>query len=245
MTINDKHLEKEQPKSGDHQIAGAPITKTEDNALKQHQEIKDAIKSYRLTKGENPFTIDMGNGEKIQDKRPLSKESTGEDQGAAGSRDLIPTRIVIKDGTTYHQDKDGKWVEEKEKHPLPSYHPHQANHNEKSHEKHHQHHLDGAIEVSLPFSPASPEASRSRDLSLGTENSEKGETPAEAAKHGGLVWHKNEKDGTYSAEPPPGYGEHMPRNADEAWAWARYNDSQANQGYRHPSAGDTLDGKKV
>jgi hypothetical protein len=244
MTINDKHLEKEQPKSGDHQVAGTPITKTEDNALKQHQEMKDAIKSYRLTKGENPFTIDMGNGEKVQDKRPLIKESNVEDQIAAGSRDLIPTRIVIKDGTTSHQDKDGKWVVEKEKHPLPSKIP-QSDHNEQSHEKHHQHRVVGAIDVSLPISPASPEASQSRDLMLAKENSEKGETPAEAAKHGGLVWHKNEKDGTYSAEQPPGYLEHMPRNPDEAWAWARYSDFQSNQGYRHPSTGDTLDGKKV
>jgi hypothetical protein len=240
MTINDRHLEKEQPKSGEHQVVGAPITRTEDNALKQHQEMKDAIKSYRLTKGDNPFTIDMGAGEKVQDKRPLSKESRGDEQGAAGSRDLLPTRIVIKDGTTYHQDKNGKWVEEKEKHPLPSKLP-QADHNEQSHAKRHQHHVSGAVEVTLPASPRLREASQSRDLM----HSEKGETPAEAAKHGGLVWHKNEKDGTYSAEKPPGYGEHMPRNASEAWAWARYNDSQANPGYRHPSTGDTLDGKKV
>jgi hypothetical protein len=242
MTMNDKHLEKEQPKSGDHQVAGAPITKTEDNALKQHQEMKDAIKSYRLTKGENPFTIDMGNGEKIQDKRPLNEESSVE--GIAGSRDLIPTRIVIKDGTTSHQDKDGKWVVEKEKHPLPSKLPH-SDHNEQSHEKPHQHHVSGAIEVSLPISPASPEAFQTKDLMLDKESSEKGETPAEAAKHGGLVWHKNEKDGTFTAEPPPGYLQHIPRNLDELRAWARYNDSQAEQGYRHPSAGDTLDGKKV
>ena len=110
MTINnEKHLEQQKPeKSGDHQVAGTPITNTEDNAHQQRQEKLTALKAYRFTKGDAaPFTIDMGNGEKVQDKRPL-KNSEQQNQ-SEGSRDLVPARMDEKTGKVEELGKDGKW----------------------------------------------------------------------------------------------------------------------------------------
>lgn len=75
MTINDKHLEQKHEKGGEQQITGTPITKTEDNAHQQRQEMQNAMKAYRFTKGDNPFTIDMGDGGKVVDKRPMQPGS--------------------------------------------------------------------------------------------------------------------------------------------------------------------------
>ncbi|HEY9759914.1 MAG TPA: hypothetical protein V6C97_32440 [Oculatellaceae cyanobacterium] len=93
MTTNDKNLEGLKPqKSGDHQVAGTPITNTEDNAHQQRQEKITASKAFRFTSGDSaPFTIDMGNGEKVQDKRPIRQEASAGDQTAAATlNDRLP-----------------------------------------------------------------------------------------------------------------------------------------------------------
>jgi DNA-directed RNA polymerase subunit L len=89
MTVNDKHLEQKPEKSGDHQVAGTPITKSEDNAHQQRQEKLLASKAYRFTKGDNAFTIDMGNGEKVQDKRPMKSEPSAANQAVDSFKNLI------------------------------------------------------------------------------------------------------------------------------------------------------------
>jgi hypothetical protein len=66
---DDKHLEKQEAKSGDHPLAGAQITKAEDSAVKQRQEMLDVLKSHRITTDGNAFTIDMGDGGTVQDVR--------------------------------------------------------------------------------------------------------------------------------------------------------------------------------
>ncbi len=88
MTINEKHLEQKHEKGGEQQVAGTPITKTEDNAHQQRQEIQNAMKAYRFTKGDNPFTIDMGDGGTVVDKRPMHQEHTRPDDQHVGSKDL-------------------------------------------------------------------------------------------------------------------------------------------------------------
>jgi hypothetical protein len=72
-TSNDKHLEKHEQKGGDQPLAGAQITKPEDSAVKQRQEMLDGLKSHRITKDGNGFTLDMGNGETVQDVRGANK----------------------------------------------------------------------------------------------------------------------------------------------------------------------------
>lgn len=72
-TGNDKHLEKHEQKGGDQPLAGAQITKPEDSAVKQRQEMLDGLKSHRITKDGNGFTLDMGNGETVQDVRGANK----------------------------------------------------------------------------------------------------------------------------------------------------------------------------
>jgi hypothetical protein len=122
MTTNERNLESVKPQtSGDHQVAGTPITKTEDNAQQQRQEKLTAAKAFRFTSGDAaPFTIDMGNGEKVQDKRPLRQENSAGEQGK-----LDPSKIPmadVKDGqghilqknyadgrhTDIHYDKNGQ-----------------------------------------------------------------------------------------------------------------------------------------
>ncbi|HEY9680583.1 MAG TPA: hypothetical protein V6C86_03230 [Oculatellaceae cyanobacterium] len=92
MTTNEKNLEGLKPqKSGDHQVAGTPITNTEDNAHQQRQEKITASKAFRFTSGDSaPFTIDMGNGEKVQDKRPIRQEASANGQTAATLSDRLP-----------------------------------------------------------------------------------------------------------------------------------------------------------
>jgi hypothetical protein len=109
MTINngEKHLEQKPEKSGDHQVAGTPITKTEDNAHQQRQEKANALKAFRFTKDGAPFTLDMGNGEKVQDKRPLKNDEQQNQND--GSKDLVPARFYPKTGKTEELGKDGKW----------------------------------------------------------------------------------------------------------------------------------------
>jgi hypothetical protein len=69
VTINDKHLEKHEQHTGDKPLDGAQITKPEDSAVKQRQELINGLKSHRITKDGNAFTIDMGDGETVQDVR--------------------------------------------------------------------------------------------------------------------------------------------------------------------------------
>ena len=79
---NDKHLEQKESKSVEHQSAGAPITGAADNALQSRQEKMLASKAFRFSV-DNPFTIEMGNGEKIQDRRPLRAEVTACDKSGS------------------------------------------------------------------------------------------------------------------------------------------------------------------
>jgi hypothetical protein len=76
MTTNEKNLESTKPlKSGDQQVAGSPISNPADNAQHQRQEKLTALKAFRFTSGDSaPFTIDMGYGQKVQDKRPEKTE---------------------------------------------------------------------------------------------------------------------------------------------------------------------------
>ena len=69
MTGNDKHLEKHEQNGGEQPLAGAQITKREDSVVKQRQEVLNGLKSHRITKDGNGFTLDMGNGETVQDIR--------------------------------------------------------------------------------------------------------------------------------------------------------------------------------
>jgi hypothetical protein len=107
MTINDKHQgssEKhlEGQKSGDQQVAGKPITDKHDNAQQQRLEQLSAAKAFRFTKdGGNAFTIDMGEGKAVQDKRPI--------QDSSATRDLVPSRMDEKTGQVDVLGKDGKW----------------------------------------------------------------------------------------------------------------------------------------
>jgi hypothetical protein len=80
VTINDKHLEKHEQQTGDKPLAGAQITKSEDSAVKQRQELIDGLKSHRITKDGNAFTIDMGDGETIQDVRAGKKPAASAEQ---------------------------------------------------------------------------------------------------------------------------------------------------------------------
>lgn len=111
MTINDRHQNPEKQleghKGGDQQVAGKPITDKADNAHQQRLEQQSAAKAFRFTKdGGNAFTIDMGEGKAVQDKRPLQ-------QDAAVLRDLSPA-VLTADGTVYDLDKDGKLHKAKE-----------------------------------------------------------------------------------------------------------------------------------
>ena len=107
MTVNDthhgateKHLENHQ--SGDHQVAGKPITDKADNAAQQRLEHQTAAKAFRFTKdGGNAFSIDMGDGKAaVNDKRPLRQEEEGPG--------LVPARIY-PDGHVEVLGKDGKF----------------------------------------------------------------------------------------------------------------------------------------
>ncbi|HEY9758826.1 MAG TPA: hypothetical protein V6C97_26900 [Oculatellaceae cyanobacterium] len=112
MTINDRHQQNhekqlEGQKSGDQQVAGKPITDKADNAHQQRLEQQTAAKAFRFTKdGGNSFTLDMGDGKTVQDKRPLQ-------QDAAVTRDLTPG-VLTPDGTVYTVGKDGKLHEAKD-----------------------------------------------------------------------------------------------------------------------------------
>lgn len=99
----EKHLESH--KQGDSQVAGKPITNAEDNAHQQRLEKQTAAKAFRFTKGDNAFTIDMGDGKQVQDTRPKSGE---QQQQTEGSRDLVPAR-VDGSGKVDVLGKDGKW----------------------------------------------------------------------------------------------------------------------------------------
>jgi hypothetical protein len=124
MTANEKNIEGLKPqKTGDHQVAGTPITNAEDNAHQQRQEKLTAAKAFRFTAGDAaPFTIDMGNGEKVQDKRPPRDTTDGhghvtEKNYSDGRHTHIhydkngqPDEIKTPDGQSYkkHVGKDGK-----------------------------------------------------------------------------------------------------------------------------------------
>jgi hypothetical protein len=85
VTTNDQHLEKHEQKGGDQPLAGAQITKAEDSAVKQRQEMLDGLKSHRITKeGNSSFVIDMGNGETVQDVRAASKVAHIDAKSAQG-----------------------------------------------------------------------------------------------------------------------------------------------------------------
>jgi hypothetical protein len=91
VTTNDKHLEKQEAKSGDHLLAGAQITKAEDSAVKQRQEQLDGLKSHRITKDGNAFTIDMGGGDTVQDVRAGKAVAEKPAQGILpGEGDYMP-----------------------------------------------------------------------------------------------------------------------------------------------------------
>ena len=86
-TPNDKHLEKHEQKGGDQPLAGAQITKAEDSAVKQRQEMLDGLKSHRITKeGNASFVIDMGNGDTVQDVRAAGKVAAD----AKASQGILP-----------------------------------------------------------------------------------------------------------------------------------------------------------
>jgi hypothetical protein len=77
MTGNNIHgrpeqeAEKSHLKPTEHPPAGTAITDKAENAVQQRQETLLAAKAFRFTKGDNPFTIDKGDGSTVKDRRPL------------------------------------------------------------------------------------------------------------------------------------------------------------------------------
>ncbi|HEY9680723.1 MAG TPA: hypothetical protein V6C86_04005 [Oculatellaceae cyanobacterium] len=65
----EKHIER-TPQDSEHQVAGKPILSGDDNAAQQRLEKQTAARAHRFTKGDNVFTIDMGNGQTVEDSRP-------------------------------------------------------------------------------------------------------------------------------------------------------------------------------
>jgi hypothetical protein len=70
---NEQHLEKVS-QTGEGQVAGKPILNGTENATQQRIEKQTAARAHRFTKGDNPFTIDMGNGSTVRDARPQSPQ---------------------------------------------------------------------------------------------------------------------------------------------------------------------------
>ncbi len=103
-TSNDKHLEKHEQKGGDQPLAGAQITKPEDSAVKQRQEMLDGLKSHRITKDGNGFTLDMGDGKTVQDVRGANKvasiveQQPGRSDAPLGVAPATPAQILPGEG---------------------------------------------------------------------------------------------------------------------------------------------------
>jgi hypothetical protein len=77
----DQGTEKHSVKLGDKPPAGMPITEKADNTIQQRFQEREALKVYRFTRDpNNSFSIDMGDGSEVKDKRPL----TGIPAGLAG-----------------------------------------------------------------------------------------------------------------------------------------------------------------
>jgi hypothetical protein len=92
MVDNEKKLEHHESNSREHEsVTGVQITKSEDSAIKQRQELLDASKAFRFTKGDNAFTIDLGDGKNVQDRRPQLIATT--DEGRSSISD-VPIPLV-------------------------------------------------------------------------------------------------------------------------------------------------------
>ena len=73
----DHSIEKQSVKPGDKPPAGTPITEKADNTIQQRLQEREALKAYRLTRDpNNAFSIDMGNGSEVKDKRPVVQPET-------------------------------------------------------------------------------------------------------------------------------------------------------------------------
>ena len=83
----EQEAEKSHLKPTEPTPAGTAITDKADNAVQQRQETLLAAKAFRFTKGDNPFTIDMGDGSTVKDKRPIG--ANGE-KGLPGVTALPP-----------------------------------------------------------------------------------------------------------------------------------------------------------
>jgi hypothetical protein len=89
----DKSTEKQVTKPGDKPPAGAAITSKDDNAIQQRAQIRDAIKSHRITTNpNNPLRIDMGDGEVEQGGRPLPAAKTAEEAPRTSDTDYKPQK---------------------------------------------------------------------------------------------------------------------------------------------------------
>jgi hypothetical protein len=114
MSSNEKNLEKKATTSADSAHVAKPITSAEDNAKHEREQARLIIKAFRLTTDRNnSFTIDMGDGKQVQDKRPIQEQKIDNDErdtitaptpyrplqalenrsGLGGNSDLVPAEV--------------------------------------------------------------------------------------------------------------------------------------------------------
>jgi hypothetical protein len=89
----DKGTEKQVTKLGDKLPASAAITSKDDNAIQQRAQVRDAIKSHRITTNpNNPLMIDMGESKYEQDGRPFSAAKAAEQAPRTSDTDYKPQK---------------------------------------------------------------------------------------------------------------------------------------------------------
>jgi hypothetical protein len=126
-------IEKQSVKPGDKPPAGTPITEKSDNAVQQRLQQREALSAYRLTKDpNNAFSIDMGNGAEVKDKRPLLSSESGSsglagmaaEMGASESKvqDIIKGNVWLAQSPSdsnamQHKVHDGEQIADKSKEP--------------------------------------------------------------------------------------------------------------------------------
>jgi hypothetical protein len=102
MASDEKKIEHQQTEAGDHAHVGKPITTPEDNARHERQQKLDMAKSFRLTNDKsNSFTIDMGDGSHVKDKRPVSDP---ENLSLSGKVGPMPDSVALPSQTSWMPD---------------------------------------------------------------------------------------------------------------------------------------------